>query len=69
MAKAGARVIAVDLDEAAAQRTAKAIGGLVAGFACDVADRSWCDGLAADIRQQIGAISVLVNNAGIIRGR
>jgi NAD(P)-dependent dehydrogenase (short-subunit alcohol dehydrogenase family) len=67
MAKAGAGVIAVDIDEAAAQRTANAIGGVSAGFACDVADRFRCDGLAADIRQQIGAISILVNNAGIIR--
>jgi NAD(P)-dependent dehydrogenase (short-subunit alcohol dehydrogenase family) len=67
MADAGARVIAVDIDEVAAQRTPEAIGGVAAGFACDVTDRSRCDGLAADIRQQIGTISVLVNNAGIIR--
>ena len=40
MAKAGARVVAVDIDEAAAQRTAKALGGVTAGFSCDVTDRS-----------------------------
>jgi NAD(P)-dependent dehydrogenase (short-subunit alcohol dehydrogenase family) len=67
MAKAGARVIAVDIDEAAAQRTAKAIGGEAMSLACDVTDRGQCDGLAAEMRRRIGAFSILVNNAGIIR--
>jgi len=67
MASAGARIIAVDIDGNAAERTAKAIGGEAASFACDVSDRAGCDGLAAAVRRQIGAISVLVNNAGVIR--
>jgi NAD(P)-dependent dehydrogenase (short-subunit alcohol dehydrogenase family) len=67
MAKAGARVIAVDTDGAAAERTAQAIGGDARSFPADVTDRARCDGLAAAVRREIGAISVLVNNAGIIR--
>jgi NAD(P)-dependent dehydrogenase (short-subunit alcohol dehydrogenase family) len=67
MAKAGARVVAVDIDGAAAERTAQAIGGDARSFAGDVTDRARCDGLAAAVRREIGAISVLVNNAGIIR--
>lgn len=67
MAQAGARVVAVDIAGAAAERTAKAIGGAARGFACDVTDRAACDALAAGIRREIGAVSVLVNNAGIIR--
>ena len=67
MAGAGARVIAVDIDGATADRTAAAIGRPAVGLACDVTDRGECDGLAADIRAQVGAISILVNNAGIIR--
>ena len=67
MANAGARVVAADIDEAAAQRTATAIGSEAASFACDVTDRASCDDLAASIRSRIGAISILVNNAGIIR--
>ena len=67
MAKAGARVIAVDIDGAAAERTAKAIGGTALSFACDVTDRGQCDALAAGLRRGTGAVSVLVNNAGIIR--
>jgi NAD(P)-dependent dehydrogenase (short-subunit alcohol dehydrogenase family) len=67
MAEAGARIIAVDIDGAAAERTAAAIGRETASFACDVTDRSGCDRLAVEIRNRIGPISVLVNNAGIIR--
>jgi NAD(P)-dependent dehydrogenase (short-subunit alcohol dehydrogenase family) len=67
MAKAGARVVAVDIDRAAAERTARTIGGGATSFACDVSDRAQCDALAAAVRRELGAISVLVNNAGIIR--
>jgi NAD(P)-dependent dehydrogenase (short-subunit alcohol dehydrogenase family) len=67
MADAGARVIAVDIDGVAAERTATAIGRGAAGFTCDVTDRTRCDSLATEVRLRIGAISILVNNAGIIR--
>jgi NAD(P)-dependent dehydrogenase (short-subunit alcohol dehydrogenase family) len=67
MAKAGARVVAVDIDGAAAMRTMQAIGGNAAHYACDVTDRAACDALAATVKRDIGAVSVLVNNAGIIR--
>ena len=67
MATAGARIVAADIDEAAAQRTATAIGGQAISIVCDVTDRAGCDNLAASIRSRIGAISILVNNAGIIR--
>src|SRR5690349_11363444 len=67
MAKAGARIVAVDIDGAAAERTAAAIGSTARSFACDVSDRARCDALAARVASEIGAISILVNNAGIIR--
>ena len=67
MADAGARVIAVDIDGAAAERTAAAVGRATASFACDVTDRVGCDRLAVEVRNRTGAISILVNNAGIIR--
>jgi len=67
MAKAGARIIAADIEGAAAERTVKAIGADAVSFACDVSDRNRCDALAAAVRGQIGAVSILVNNAGIIR--
>jgi len=67
IAEAGARVVAVDIDGAAAERTAAAIGRQAESFACDVTDRVGCDGLAAAVRSRIGAVAILVNNAGIIR--
>jgi NAD(P)-dependent dehydrogenase (short-subunit alcohol dehydrogenase family) len=67
MAQEGARVVAVDIDGNTARRTATAIGGAAANYRCDVSDRRECDGLAAAVRHDIGPISVLVNNAGIIR--
>jgi NAD(P)-dependent dehydrogenase (short-subunit alcohol dehydrogenase family) len=67
MAKAGARIVAVDIMGEAAMRTAMAIGGTAASYACDVSDRAQCDALATTVRRDIGPISILVNNAGIIR--
>jgi len=67
MAQAGARVIAVDVRSEAAERTAGAIGGEARSFAADVTDREQCDALAQRVRREIGLVSVLVNNAGIIR--
>ena len=67
MAEHGARVIVVDVNAAGAERVAAAIGGDAASYALDVTDRAACDALAATIARDIGPISVLVNNAGIIR--
>ena len=67
MAKAGARVVAVDVNIGTATRTAKASGDNAASYACDVSNREACDTLAATVRREVGVISILVNNAGIIR--
>jgi NAD(P)-dependent dehydrogenase (short-subunit alcohol dehydrogenase family) len=67
MADAGARVIVVDVNAQGAERVAAAIGGDAASYALDVADRAACDALAATIARDVGPVSVLVNNAGIIR--
>ncbi len=67
MAANGARVIVADVNVDGAARVAAAIGGETAHYALDVSDRSACDALARTIRADIGAVSVLVNNAGIIR--
>jgi NAD(P)-dependent dehydrogenase (short-subunit alcohol dehydrogenase family) len=67
MAAAGAQVVVVDVNAAGAARVAEAIGGDAASHVLDVAERSACDALAATIGRDIGPVSVLVNNAGIIR--
>ncbi len=67
MAANGARVIVADVNLAGAARVAASIGGDTAHYALDVSDRAACDALAASIERDIGNVSILVNNAGIIR--
>jgi NAD(P)-dependent dehydrogenase (short-subunit alcohol dehydrogenase family) len=67
MAREGARIVSVDINIGAAVRVARAVGENAVGLACDVTDRTACDALAVQVRTEIGPISVLVNNAGIIR--
>src|ERR1039458_2668139 len=67
MAAAGARVIVADVNAEGAARVAASIGGDAASYALDVTDRAACDALAATVVRDIGPVSVLVNNAGIIR--
>src|SRR5262249_6632779 len=67
MAEAGAGLIAVDVNGDAAGRTAQAIGGGAQTMGWGVTDREACGRLAGAVRREVGAITVLVNNAGIIR--
>ena len=67
MAREGARIVAIDINIGAAVRVARTVGEKAVGLACDVTDRTACDSLAAKVRDEIGSISILVNNAGIIR--
>ncbi len=61
LAASGARVILADIDGAGAAAQAAALGG--EAHALDVADRAACAALAG----RIGPVSILVNNAGILR--
>ncbi|TDD91366.1 SDR family oxidoreductase [Actinomadura rubrisoli] len=68
-AAAGARVVAADVDEAAAKRTADEIG--VAGgegylYQVDVADAEGMERFAGYVRDTFGVPDVVVNNAGIV---
>ncbi len=67
MAAAGAIVLVADVNAAGAERVAREMGGGARAYTLDVTDREACDGLASAVRRDVGAISVLVNNAGIIR--
>ncbi len=70
-ADAGARVVAVDLDHAAATRTCDAIvhaGGAAVGVLADVADESSTQAMAAGAVSAFGSIDVLVNNAAVYAG-
>lgn len=68
LAAEGAAIVVTDINLATAEQTAALIkqgGGRAWAFALDVANRAACDELAATVERDIGAVSILVNNAGI----
>ena len=69
-AREGARVIALDINEQASAETAQGIlngGGKAESFVLDVCNRDDCAAIARHIASEIGEVSILVNNAGIVR--
>ena len=69
-AREGARVVLLDRDEKAAAEAAKEIrdvGAKAESFALDVANRENCVAMAKQIGDKVGQVSILVNNAGIVR--
>ena len=63
-AAAGAEVALLDLDEAAAQAKAKAIGGAARGIRCDVTDASSVKDAFAQVASTFGGVDIAVSNAG-----
>jgi meso-butanediol dehydrogenase/(S,S)-butanediol dehydrogenase/diacetyl reductase len=69
LAQAGAALIVTDVDLPAAEETARSIvetGASARAFQLDVSDSEACDTLAATVVHEIGPISILINNAGIL---
>ncbi len=65
---AGARVAALDRDAVGLERVAselRAVGAQFVTLVCDVSSESECRSALARSRQVLGAVDVLVNNAGI----
>jgi NAD(P)-dependent dehydrogenase (short-subunit alcohol dehydrogenase family) len=69
-AREGARVAALDVNGDGAGDTVasiRAAGGFAEALALDITDRAACNAMAATVSRLMGAVSVLVNNAGINR--
>jgi NAD(P)-dependent dehydrogenase (short-subunit alcohol dehydrogenase family) len=69
-AREGAQVVALDIDGAAAEKTAgeiRAAGGKGSSYPLDVTKRDACMAMAKTVEAEIGRVSILVNNAGINR--
>ncbi len=64
-AQHGARVAILDLDEVGAKRAATELGDGHVGLACDVADRESCEAAARQSIEALGAVDILINNAGV----
>jgi NAD(P)-dependent dehydrogenase (short-subunit alcohol dehydrogenase family) len=69
MAEAGAHVVVTDMNADNARQTAALIhekGGQASHYQLDVTDLAQCHATAGKVEAELGAIDVLVNNAGII---
>src|ERR1700733_1902723 len=69
-AREGAQVALLDINEEAAAEAAQEIrrsGGQAESFKLDVTKREDCVAVAKRIAEQVGKVSILVNNAGIAR--
>jgi 3-oxoacyl-[acyl-carrier protein] reductase len=69
-AREGARVVLLDINEKAANEAAQEIrnsGGNAMSFVLDVTRREDCVAVAKQVADKAGAVTVLVNNAGIAR--
>jgi NAD(P)-dependent dehydrogenase (short-subunit alcohol dehydrogenase family) len=70
LAGAGADVAVVDIDEAAAEKTAAAVSALgrtSLALATDVGDVASIDRMVSRVAEAFGHVDVLVNNAGVTR--
>lgn len=70
LASTGAAVALLDVDGAEVQRASQDIaesGGRVMAMLLDVTDPRACADVAARVEEALGPVSVLVNNAGILR--
>ena len=64
---AGAKVAVVGREQTAAREVARELGEGAAGFGCNVTDRDQVEAALAAAEQELGPVSILVNNAGITR--
>src|ERR1700745_1022753 len=69
-AREGAQVALLDINAKAAEAAAQGIlgaGGRASSFELDVTRREDCVAVAKRVSEQVGGVSILVNNAGINR--
>lgn len=70
LAAEGRAVAVLDLDEAACKDTVEAItaaGGKALAVGCDVSDGAQVEAAVARVASELGAPTILVNNAGVLR--
>ncbi|KAL6254267.1 hypothetical protein P5V15_014882 [Pogonomyrmex californicus] len=71
LADLGAIVIVWDINEIGIEETVKlvrAAGGTCYGYVCDLCDRTDIYKKAKIIQEEIGKVTILINNAGIVTG-
>jgi all-trans-retinol dehydrogenase (NAD+) len=73
LAALGARLVLWDVNQEALDRVAAAVEArghhTVHGYVCDVGKREHVYAVAQRVRDEVGSVDVLVNNAGIVSGQ
>lgn len=72
LAKEGAKLVLWDLNEKANDETRdeiKQAGGIAYSFKCDVSKREEIYAVAKKVISEIGNVTILINNAGIVTGK
>ncbi len=67
LARAGAKVALLDLNEDAAKGYAEEIvaeGGIAKAYSCNVLDKTICDAVAEKVMSDLGPCDILINGAG-----
>ena len=67
LARAGAKVALLDLNEEAAKAFAEEIvseGGIAKAYACNVLDEEICKSVAEAVKNDLGTCDILINGAG-----
>lgn len=67
LAREGAQVVIADMDEAGGRAVVESIGSAARFVRLDVSDEENWQAIIAETRETLGALHVLVNNAGMIR--
>ena len=65
IARDGVRVVLADINAEGVEAAAEKLGGGTVGLACDMGDPAQTAALFDRIEAEVGAVSILVNNAGI----
>lgn len=72
LAKRGARIVTWDVNEAGNEETmtqVRAAGGQCYIYTVDLSDRHAVYAAATKVKQEVGKVDILINNAGIVTGK
>lgn len=72
LARSKCRVVLWDVNEKGNEETARMIqelGGKVSSYYCDVTNKEMVYKLAEEVKRDVGNVTLLVNNAGIVNGK
>lgn len=73
LAKRGAKVVLWDISEPGLFETLRIVteeaGGTGQAYVCDVTNKKSVEEVAEKVRREVGVVTILVNNAGIVTGK